>query len=118
LELISIDATRSCLSYTYVSLFSVVGVAQDVTDDRRHAEELRSMQYLQASQQGKVETERNMTGTTVPSYNTKDILDISETLTVPFSISQLFSISQPISLMSYAILCMQLTVLLSQGRKN
>jgi hypothetical protein len=59
-----------------VSLTSVVGVAQDVTDDRRHAEELRSMQYLQASQEAKVETERNMTGTTVPSY-TQDILDLS-----------------------------------------
>jgi hypothetical protein len=70
-DLISIDATMSCLSYTYVSLPSVVGVAQDVTDDRRHANELRSMQYLQASQEAKVETERNMTGTTVPSYTYK-----------------------------------------------
>jgi hypothetical protein len=67
-ELVSIDATMSCLSHAYLSLTSVVGVAQDVTDDRRHAEELRSMQYLQASQEAKVETERNMTGTTGPSY--------------------------------------------------
>jgi hypothetical protein len=76
-----------------MSLFtSVVGVAQDVTDDRRHAEELCSMQYVQASQEAKVETERNMTGTTVPSYlYTHDILDLSETLTVPFSISHFFS---------------------------
>jgi hypothetical protein len=61
----------SCLSHTYVSSTSVVGVAQDVTDDRRHANELRSMQYLQASQEAKVETERNMTGTTVLSYTHK-----------------------------------------------
>jgi hypothetical protein len=52
----------------YASLSSVVGVAQDVTDDRRHAEELRSMQYLQASQEATVETERNMTGTTTPVH--------------------------------------------------
>ena len=41
--------------------FVVVGVAQDVTDDRKHSQELRKMQYLQASQEAKVETERNMT---------------------------------------------------------
>jgi hypothetical protein len=70
------------------------------------------MQYLQASQEAKVETERNMTGTTVLLY-IQDILDLSETLTVPLSISQL-SLSQPISHMNYAILCMQLTVLLFQ----
>jgi hypothetical protein len=58
----------SCLSHTYVSSTSVVGVAQDVTDDRRHANELRSMQYLQATQEAQVETERNMTGTTMPCY--------------------------------------------------
>jgi signal transduction histidine kinase len=40
---------------------SVVGVAQDVTDDRKHAQELRKMQYYRASQEAKVETERNMT---------------------------------------------------------
>jgi CheY-like chemotaxis protein/two-component sensor histidine kinase len=39
----------------------VVGVAQDVTEDRKHAEELRKMQFLQATQEAKVETERNMT---------------------------------------------------------
>jgi len=39
----------------------VVGVAQDVTDDRKHSEELREMQYIRASQEAKVETERNMT---------------------------------------------------------
>lgn len=38
-----------------------MGVAQDVTDDRKHAAELRKMQYLQAKQEAKVETERNMT---------------------------------------------------------
>ena len=36
-------------------------MAQDVTDDRKHSQELRKMQYLQASQEAKVETERNMT---------------------------------------------------------
>jgi signal transduction histidine kinase len=56
------------LTHTSVSSTSVVGVAQDVTDDRRHANELRSMQYLQASQEAKVETERNMTGTAVLCY--------------------------------------------------
>lgn len=42
-------------------VLSVVGVAQDVTEDRQHAQKLREMQYLQASQEAKVETERNMT---------------------------------------------------------
>jgi hypothetical protein len=70
-DLISIDGTMSCLLYTCLSLTSVVGVAQDVTDDRRHANELRSMQYLQATQEAQVETERNMTGTTMPCYTHK-----------------------------------------------
>ncbi len=39
----------------------VVGVAQDVTEDRKQAAKLREMQYLQATQEAKVETERNMT---------------------------------------------------------
>jgi signal transduction histidine kinase len=43
------------------NIVGVVGVAQDVTEDRRHAKELREMQYLRASQEAKVETERNMT---------------------------------------------------------
>lgn len=43
------------------NVVGVVGVAQDVTEDRRHAAELRKMHYLQASQEGKVEQERNMT---------------------------------------------------------
>jgi PAS domain S-box-containing protein len=43
------------------SSISVVGVAQDVTEDRKHSAELRKMQYLQATQEAKVETERNMT---------------------------------------------------------
>jgi PAS domain S-box-containing protein len=43
------------------NVVGVVGVAQDVTEDRKHAEELRKMQYLQALQEAKVETERNMT---------------------------------------------------------
>ena len=38
-----------------------MGVAQDVTDDRKHSQELREMQYIRASQEAKVETERNMT---------------------------------------------------------
>jgi len=42
-------------------IVGVVGVAQDVTDDRKHSEELREMQYTRASQEAKVETERNMT---------------------------------------------------------
>ena len=32
-----------------------------MTDDRKHAQELREMQYYRASQEAKVETERNMT---------------------------------------------------------
>ena len=40
---------------------AVVGVAQDVTEDRKHALALREMQYVRASQEAKVETERNMT---------------------------------------------------------
>lgn len=39
----------------------VVGVAQDVTEDRKHAQTLREMQTLRASQEAKVEMERNMT---------------------------------------------------------
>jgi hypothetical protein len=94
-EFASIDASMSCLSHAFVSSISVVGVAQDVTDDRRHANELRSMQYLQASQEAKVETERNMTGTSrlYRPLRTRRILDLSETLTVPLSISQLFHLS-------------------------
>merc|ERR1712238_585884 len=42
-------------------IIGVVGVAQDVTDDRKHSKELRTMQYIQASQEAKLETERNMT---------------------------------------------------------
>lgn len=38
-----------------------MGVAQDVTEDRKHAKELREMQTVRASQEAKVETERNMT---------------------------------------------------------
>ena len=41
--------------------FLVVGVAQDVTEDRKHSIQLREMQYIRASQEAKVETERNMT---------------------------------------------------------
>lgn len=43
------------------NVVGVVGVAQDVTDDRHHSDELRQMQYIQASQEAKLETERNMT---------------------------------------------------------
>jgi hypothetical protein len=39
----------------------VVGVAQVVTDDCKHYEELRQMQCICASREAKVETERNMT---------------------------------------------------------
>ena len=46
---------------TESNIVGVVGVAQDVTDDRKHSEELREMQYIRASQEAKLETERNMT---------------------------------------------------------
>ena len=36
-------------------------MAQDVTDDRKHSQELRDLQYIRASQEAKVDTERNMT---------------------------------------------------------
>ena len=54
---------RQCLSLRRLAnpKCTVVGVAQDVTDDRKHAQELREMQYYRASQEAKVETERNMT---------------------------------------------------------
>ena len=42
------------------NIVGVVGVAQDVTEDRKHAQALREMEYLKASQEAKVETERNM----------------------------------------------------------
>ncbi|GAX24374.1 phytochrome D [Fistulifera solaris] len=44
-----------------LNVIGVVGVAQDVTEDRKQAAKLREMQYLQATQEAKVETERNMT---------------------------------------------------------
>lgn len=43
------------------NVIGVVGVAQDVTEDRKQAKALREMQTLRASQEAKVETERNMT---------------------------------------------------------
>lgn len=42
-------------------IIGVVGVAQDVTEDRRHARALRDLETVRASQEAKVETERNMT---------------------------------------------------------
>jgi len=42
-------------------IVGVVGVAQDVTDDRKNSEELRQMQNIRAAQEAKLETERNMT---------------------------------------------------------
>jgi PAS domain S-box-containing protein len=42
-------------------IIGVVGVAQDVTEDRKKAVALRKWQTLRASQEAKVETERNMT---------------------------------------------------------
>jgi len=41
--------------------YTVVGVGQDITEDRKHSAELQNMQYLQATQEAKVDTERNMT---------------------------------------------------------
>ena len=43
------------------NVIGVVGVAQDVTEDRKHAKCLRELETLNASQQAKVETERHMT---------------------------------------------------------
>jgi PAS domain S-box-containing protein len=43
------------------NVVGVVGVAQDVTEDRKHAKEIRQLETLRASQEAKVETERNMT---------------------------------------------------------
>ncbi|KAG7340030.1 PAS domain S-box containing protein [Nitzschia inconspicua] len=43
------------------TVVGVVGVAQDVSEDRKHAQALREMQTLRASQEAKVEMERNMT---------------------------------------------------------
>ena len=43
------------------NVIGVVGVAQDLTDDRRHTKELQEMHSVRASQEAKVETERNMT---------------------------------------------------------
>jgi len=42
-------------------IVGVVGVGQDITEDRKHEEELRKLHYLQVTQEAKVETERNMT---------------------------------------------------------
>lgn len=54
-----VNATTRCDVES--NIVGVVGVAQDVTDDRKHSQELREMQYIRASQEAKVETERNMT---------------------------------------------------------
>ncbi|GMH53390.1 hypothetical protein TrST_g1281 [Triparma strigata] len=43
------------------TIVGVVGVAQDVTDDKNHINELQKMHTQKASQEAKVETERNMT---------------------------------------------------------
>jgi len=43
------------------NIVGVVGVGQDVTDSRHSEEELRKLQFLQATQDARVETERNMT---------------------------------------------------------
>ncbi|KAL7578220.1 hypothetical protein ACA910_012643 [Epithemia clementina (nom. ined.)] len=43
------------------NIVGVVVVAQDVTERKKHAAELRKLQCLQAKQEAKVETERNMT---------------------------------------------------------
>jgi PAS domain S-box-containing protein len=43
------------------NVVGVVGVGQDVTEDRKYVEEIRKMHYIQATQEVKVETERNMT---------------------------------------------------------
>jgi len=43
------------------NVVGVVGVAQDVTEDRKHTRALRELETLKASQEAKVETERNMT---------------------------------------------------------
>ena len=40
---------------------TVVGVGQDITEDRRHAEELQQLHVLQATQEATVEVERSMT---------------------------------------------------------
>ena len=44
-------------------MIGVVGVAQDVADDRKHSQELQEMQYVRYSHKAQVEMERNM-----PSY--------------------------------------------------
>lgn len=46
-----------CICFNFV----VVGVAQDVTEDRKHAQALQVAHNMRASQEAKVETERNMT---------------------------------------------------------
>ena len=56
-----ISCSDVVLTLIFCSCETVVGVAQDVTEDRKHAQALREMQYLRASQEAKVETERNMT---------------------------------------------------------
>jgi len=43
------------------NVIGVVGVAQDVTEDRKHSKALRELETIRASQEAKVETERNMT---------------------------------------------------------
>jgi PAS domain S-box-containing protein len=43
------------------NIVGVVGVGQNVTEDRKYAKELKKMHYIQATQEVKVETERNMT---------------------------------------------------------
>jgi hypothetical protein len=65
------------------------------------------MQYLQAPQEAKVETERNMTGP-CPAIHTRHI-EYLETLNLPFLIFNFFFISA--YFMNYAILYMPLICL-------
>ena len=42
------------------NMIGVFGVTQDITDDRTYLQELREMQYVRASHEDQVETERSM----------------------------------------------------------
>eukprot|EP00531_Pseudo-nitzschia_arenysensis_P000480 CAMPEP_0116153182 /NCGR_PEP_ID=MMETSP0329-20121206/21089_1 /TAXON_ID=697910 /ORGANISM="Pseudo-nitzschia arenysensis, Strain B593" /LENGTH=1038 /DNA_ID=CAMNT_0003650035 /DNA_START=421 /DNA_END=3537 /DNA_ORIENTATION=- len=43
------------------NVIGVLGIAQDLTEDRKHTKALRELETVRASQEAKVETERNMT---------------------------------------------------------
>jgi hypothetical protein len=89
----SVDAARNATmvsTHVYVSSTSVV-VVQDVTDDRRHANELLYAAPAGLSQEAKVETEKHDRYAHAPLLYTRHIEYFVETLHLSFLIFNSFS---------------------------